>query len=575
LLYLGINQDLYDCGVAITDGERVLYCANEERYNRIKNQGGFPRHSLEASFRVTGIEPSDIDRVCVAGEMTPPLPMRMLPQLHGRLVRAKRDHKPSLTHHLTDLIVFHTPLLHTSSDSLLRHMARPLLAPVLRRTLPPALREQPVRFVEHHLAHGAVARTLSGFDEALCVTSDGMGDGLSLTVSQYRAGDVERLWSARSRESLGLFFELLTEALGFTPCRDEGKLTGLAADGDPDRVDVPSPFLLHDGRLQYRGPYGRRGVAWARQHLVDRFPRQDISAWAQRHLEAILLEVIRTWLARTRLRRLVVAGGTFGNVALNRRIHELDGVDELFVCPNMGDGGLALGSICAAGGLPVHPVDDVFWGDSFGDPEIERALDGAGVRYRRASNIEREVAALLADGQLVARFDGGMEWGPRALGNRSILARANDHAVVERLNTSLERSDFMPFAPAVLDEDAESYVVGLQHARHTAEFMTVCFECTPRMKKENPAVVHVDGTARAQLVREGTNPSFHRILAEFKQLTGCGILLNTSLNIHEEPIVRTPEEGVAVFLRARLDHLAIGDYIASRNDARTGRFHDR
>jgi len=562
MICLGISEDLFDAGVALCDGDRVLFASNEERYTRRKNEGGFPRHALAGLFEYSGVNPADIEQIYVVGHMTPPFPVRLFPKLHCWLYDTRRSKQETWLKRLMDFAQFMTPLSHTSENSIMRKVTRPLLAPVTRRTLPNALRRIPIDFVEHHTAHAAGAWTFSGFDEALAVTADGMGDGLSLTVSRCsQGGGIERLWKAASRDSFGLFFEVLTEAFGFVPCRDEGKITGLAASGDPARVKEPAPFSLVEGRLQYTGPYGRRGVAWVRDELGKKYSREDISAWAQDLLETHIVEVARWWLEETGLRHLVVAGGVFANVKLNQRLHELDEADGLFVYPNMGDGGLNLGAIAARQQVAPQRVGDVFWGEDYSDDAIEGALKQAGVSCRRSDDPDGEVAALLAEGHTVARFHGRMEWGPRALGNRSILVRTTDAAVVDRLNDQLERSEFMPFAPALLDEDAEEYLVAPGPARHTAQFMTVCFGCTDKMKRENPAVVHVDGTARAQLVAQDTNPTFHRILTEYKQRSGSSVVLNTSFNIHEEPIVRTPDEAIAAFLKARLDHLSIGSFL--------------
>jgi carbamoyltransferase len=562
MICLGINEDLFDSGAALCDGSRVLFAANEERYSRRKNEGGFPHKSLDALMKATGVEPSDVDCICVSGIMTPPLPVRIFPRMHNWIFDALRSRNETLFKRLMDMAMFMTPVSHTSDTSLLRSITRPFLAPATRRTLPKPLRGIGLNFVDHHRAHAAGAWHCSGYEEALAITADGMGDGVSLTVSRCTAGTgVERLWSAPSRSSLGMFFEVLAESFGFVSCRDEGKITGLAACGDASRVQEPSPFAFVDGRLEYRGLHGRQGIEWAKRTLTARYSREDVAAWAQAILEDTLAEVAARWLRETGLKRLVVAGGVFANVRLNQRLHELDEVESLFVYPNMGDGGLSLGVIRDTQALPPEKISNVFLGDSFSKAEIESALARASLDFEHCPAMEERVAELLAEGRIVARFDGAMEWGPRALGNRSILVRTSDRDVVARLNTLLRRSDFMPFAPAVIAEDSGEYVLGADKARHAAEFMTVCFACTQRMKDEHPAVVHVDGTARAQLVVKENNPGFHEILRCFKQRSGTGVVLNTSFNIHEEPIVRTPDEAITAFLKARLDYLAIGEFL--------------
>ncbi|HYD50226.1 MAG TPA: carbamoyltransferase C-terminal domain-containing protein [Terriglobales bacterium] len=561
VIYLGISQDRYDSGVAVVCDGRIAYAANEERFTRRKCQGGFPYRALAAAFACTGLRDQDIDRIAVAGHNTPPLPLRMMPELHRVFFADDRTGAHPWREWLVDYLGHHTSI--AAGNPLLQGLGDRLREPALRRTLPAGLRRLPLEFVDHHTAHAAGARALSGFDPALCLTADGFGDGVSLTVSRWQGRTNERIASVPLHHSLGIFYEDLTQALGFIPNRHEGKVTGLAAQGDWSAVDVPSPFTFADGQPRYRGPRGRAAVEWFRQQLCRRFRREDIASWAQHILEENIVAVARYWLAQTGPSRLALAGGVFANVRLNQRLHQLPQVEAIFIHPNMGDGGQALGAIAAAGGVAIEPLTDVFVGDGFDERDISAALGAAGVANERCADIDRRAAELVAAGRLVARFTGRMEWGPRALGNRSVLARADDRNIVQRLNQRLRRSDFMPFAPAVTAEDADLYFDDLDGARHAAEFMTLCFDATPRMRETHPAVVHVDGSARAQLVQRQTNPSFHRLLLAYQRSTGHPLLLNTSFNIHEEPIVRTPAEAIRAFRQAGLDHLVLGEHLVS------------
>lgn len=561
---LGLNLDLYDAGVALATGGRLVYAANEERFTRRKNQGGFPAAAIAGALAGAGIAAEEVDRIVVAGTTTPPLPMRLFPSLHDRLRDEAQTRRPGRLRRVADLAIFHTPLSGATEGSLWGRATRPLLAPLLRRRLPEPLRGRRIDFVEHHHAHAAGAYFFSGFEEALVLTGDGMGDGLSFTVSRWRGGASERLWAARALDSFGHFYEFLCEAAGFTPCRDEGKITGLAAVGSGDRVGLPVPFRWAGEELRYEGPHGRAAVAWMREALFARHAREDVAAWAQACLEDFVCAIARRWCGRTGLGQLAVSGGIFANVKLNERLHELGEVARLFVYPNMGDGGLSAGALAAAGLVERGPLRDVFLGDAFSEDAMERALRRAGIAAERPGNLAAAAAERLARGEIVARFSGRMEWGPRALGNRSILAAATEGGITQRLNTLLRRSDFMPFAPAVLEEDAAGLLEGVEKAGHAAEFMTVCFRCAAAMRARYPAVVHVDGTARAQIVRRETNPGFHELLCAYKARTGHPLLLNTSFNIHEEPIVRTPEEAIAAFRRARLDWLALGPFLAAQ-----------
>jgi carbamoyltransferase len=279
------------------------------------------------------------------------------------------------------------------------------------------------------------------------------------------------------------------------------------------------------------------------------------------------LQYIQHWVDTTHCDD---AGGVFANVKLNQRVHELENVRSLFVHPGMGDEGLALGAAFAVNAALSKTVSlradslkltDVYFGPYFSSREIEEAIVREGLNAEYLPDIERRIAELLARGHVVARFDGRMEYGSRALGNRSILYQPTDPTVNDWLNKRLKRTEFMPFAPVTLDDFADQCYENLDGARYPAKFMTITFNCTDWMKQHCPAVVHVDGTARPQLVDEETNPSYARILQEYHKLTGLPCVINTSFNMHEEPIVCTPTDAVRAFNDGGLDYLAMGNYL--------------
>jgi carbamoyltransferase len=284
---------------------------------------------------------------------------------------------------------------------------------------------------------------------------------------------------------------------------------------------------------------------------------------------------VRHWLRKTGRRRLALAGGCFGNVKLNQRLRELPEVEQLFVHPAMDDGGLCVGAGFAVqrlrGQAPspgeVGPLPDVYLGPSYGDDEIRRALSEAGLEARPDPAIHETIARLLGDGHVVARFHGRMEYGPRALGHRSILFQGTDPGVNDWLNARLGRTEFMPFGPATLAEHASDCYVDLSGAEDPARFMTVTFDCTRAMKRTSPGVVHVDGTARPQIVDGSTAPDLHGILQAYHRRTGIPSLVNTSFNMHEEPIVCTPRDAVRAFRLGHLDYLAIGRYVVANRQS--------
>ena len=270
------------------------------------------------------------------------------------------------------------------------------------------------------------------------------------------------------------------------------------------------------------------------------------------------------------MRSIALNGGVVANVKLNQRIAMLPEVDRVFVFPAMSDTGNPVGAVLldqlqhAGTACRGEALRDVYWGPQYSDEEISEALAKAGVQAERlneASLIGRAASSIHA-GRIVGWFQGRMEFGPRALGNRSMLARPTEGKINDWLNQRLDRSEFMPFAPSVLAEHADEVFIGVEKARHTAEFMTITFDVRPEWRERIPAVVHVDGTARPQLVRAETNSRYHQLISAYYRISGIPLVLNTSFNVHEEPIVCKPEEAIRAFVDRRVDCLGVGNFWA-------------
>jgi carbamoyltransferase len=423
--------------------------------------------------------------------------------------------------------------------------------------------------VEHHLSHAANAYYTSGYDDALIVTLDGYGSGLAGSISVGRGGRIERMHDLEYPHSLGTFYESVTSALGFTPSRHEGKIVGLAAYGDPEVLGhlLRRRFVQRNGGFQI---VETNNMYFARL-LASNFPKIDVAAAYQRVLEEVAVAYVSQYVKKTGLRHLVLSGGVIANVKLNQRLREIEGVDGIFIHPNMGDGGCGTGAALlefAGSDATRRTIRDVYWGPEFTPDQIADALRRAQLPFTEYKPIEPKIAMLLAAGKVVARFDGRMEYGPRALGHRSILYHAKEPAVNQWLNQRLGRTEFMPFAPATLHEHRHACYQRIDGADHAAEFMTLTFDCTEAMKRDCPAAVHVDGTARPQLVTAEGSPGFHRILTEYYKLTGVPSVINTSFNMHEEPIVCTPDDAVRAFLQGNLDYLAIGSFLVEHPSSR-------
>jgi carbamoyltransferase len=444
----------------------------------------------------------------------------------------------------------------------------------------------PLRLIAHYMAHAASAFRVSGFPDSMILSADVSGDSVS-TLLAHGDGDRIRIVKSVARpNSLGLFYSLLTQILGFQRDNDEYKVMGLASYG---KEEVDLSWLLQFGKGEYRLnseeyliPVGPAQAFPSKQEgiysdrLVTRlgFPRlkeasltqshMDLAYSAQKTLERCVIDLV-TWLhAQTGSRNLCIAGGVGLNCVMNQRLLSLPFVDQIYVQPAASDAGTAIGAaleVLAEHGVRPELMTHVYTGPAFGEQEIQKALESYKVPYRREADVCRFAAEKISQGCIVAWFQGAMEFGPRALGNRSILADPRDPAMKERINATIKfREDFRPFAPAVLEESVEEYFCdGVK-----SPFMTLTFDVRPEKKASIASITHVDGTARIQTVSEKTNPRFHRLIAEFRRLTGIPMVINTSFNVKGQPIVCTPRDAVSTFYMTGMDHLVLGDFVLSK-----------
>ena len=323
---------------------------------------------------------------------------------------------------------------------------------------------------------------------------------------------------------------------------------------------VKFPFIIYDNfKVRYTGKHGMVGLNYLKQNF-SKYEREDVAAWLQNNTERFVCKIISHFMKKTNQNNICLVGGLFGNVKLNQRVHELTEVKQIYIYPTMGDMGIAHGAALAIS-KKHEKITNVFYGPEYSDQEIEDALNKYNLEYIREECIEKKIAKLLANEKIVARFNGRMEYGPRALGNRSILVRATDKSINDSLNVKLKRTEFMPFAPTILDKFASKCMEKLSGAELTSKFMNLSFNVTDYMRKNCSAAVHIDNTARPQILYKQDNESFYKIIEEYYKLTKIPAIINTSFNIHEEPIVMTPEDAIRGFLEAKLDYLAIGDFI--------------
>ena len=573
---LGLSDGMTG-GTALIEDGHIVYAVHEERFIRAKMATGFPRESINKTLADTHTKPGEVDVIAVA--TVNEFFREEAIAYDGWLLREQAPLKEALLNasSVVNQVFGATPRLRKSYYDLKVFLGR-----MRRKAIEERLRRQwgftcPIKFIDHHFAHACSAYFTSGLHEATVITMDGAGDNSSSRVYSVKDGHFRMLWNVDSFHSIGNYYAYITHICGFKAQKHEGKITGLAAYGQPAYADILKRFITYeDGSTVNRGHvFYWAAVKAIEKALPNRFKREDLASSMQQVLEEACGAYIQHWVDKLGCGDVVLAGGVFANVKLNQRIHELENVRSLFVHPGMGDEGLAVGAAFAAGaalgktlplGVNSSKLADVYFGPTFSSKEIEEAIVREGLNAEYLPDIEQRIAELLSQRHVVARFDGRMEYGPRALGNRSILYQATDPTVNDWLNKRLKRTEFMPFAPVTLDEFADRCYKNLDGARYPAKFMTITFDCTPWMKQHCPAVVHVDGTARPQLISQQSNRSYHRILECYRKLTGLPSIINTSFNMHEEPIVCTPEDAIRAFRDGRLDYLAMGNYLIGHPD---------
>jgi carbamoyltransferase len=558
MLILGISELDNDSGAALVRDGTLVGAANEERFTRVKQQAGVPYQTIKWLLRRAGASIGDVDRIVVVRQ-------DVLSE-YSHTLKAIDETRwfsfPGDT--LTKTLNYGVWKLYNHPRTRKLHIRfNQELLDWIRDSHIDAAR---VERVNHHLMHVACAYYGSGFDQALAFTVDGQGDGETATLYACDRGSFRPIHAVRLPHSAGAFYASITKAAGYRPARHEGKITGLAALGRPDEECMAfARRQLYNVNGGFEAPYVYGSYPELKLLLRRKGPAS--LAYAYQHvLEEVLVRYVRHYVQRTGARHLCIAGGVCANVKLNQRLFEIPEVERFFVFPHMSDGGLGWGAAMWAWhrehAYEPKPIHDVYWGPCYSDEEIAAVLDAGRIRYRRPVDLEQCMAELLVKGELIARFHGAMEFGPRALCHRSILYQPTDPSVNTWLNEQLHRTEFMPFAPVTLEEDAPSLYKNFSGADHPANFMTVTFDCTDEMARTCPAVVHVDGTARPQTVRPDLDASTHRMLSIYRERTGLASIINTSFNMHEEPIVCSPEDAVRACRDARFRYLAIGPFLA-------------
>jgi carbamoyltransferase len=557
MLTLGINySQMHDSSACIVRDGELLFAVAEERLSRLKHDARFPHLAIQACLDFAKISAAQLDEVCFGWQPA----------------------GPAYRHDLKLYATGQWPIsylnLLNSSRQFLSMWHQEAGAVPFRRIFAPA--KARFRYVDHHLAHALSAYAYSGFDDAAVVVMDGRGAWEATSIWHGRGGRLHHLLTLNWPDSLGLFYAEFTGFLGFAPNSDEWKVMGLAPYGHPG-IDLAAYINPHDApyRVFSRKLVGDGdGYSHFTPHLGA--PREAESEISEQHkniafavqdaCETAVMSVVKLALEKTKSQNLCLAGGVALNSKANGKIVSSGMVGNIFVQPAASDDGVALGAALAPyldgnGRVPNQAMRHAYWGPSFDDRTIEKTLATYKIRHTKLSDPELAAAQLLSAGRILGWFEGRMEFGPRALGSRSILADPRDPEMNAKVNNAVKfREWWRPFAPSVQKEAAPEYL----ESAYDSPFMILTAQVRPEKRSVIPSVTHVDGSARPQTVERETNPLYYRLIDEFAKITGVPVLMNTSFNLRGEAIVHTPTDALRTFFSSGMDALVIGSFLVEK-----------
>jgi carbamoyltransferase len=566
MITLGLNAAFHDSAACLVRDGRLIAAAEEERFTRIKHgkrplpftTWELPYHAVDYCLATAGIELGDVDHIAYSydpglllKEKTIQLPVQ--PSAYPAKSSWTSPWEPL---QLAYILNAERQLL----DGAPHHVRKRFAGAKARK-------HWQWHYVEHHLAHEASAFLAAPFDASAVMTLDGRGELATTTYGSFDGKAFERLGEVRMPHSLGLLYEQVTDYLGFLHSSDEYKVMALASYGKPAfarefrsmiALKGDGLYEIAEPRLAERfGPARERGAELTQKHF-------DIARSLQAVLEETAVALAGILHSRTKQKSLSMAGGVALNCVMNARIRDAGFFEDVWVQPAAGDAGTALGAALwtdwQARRDRSWAMDHAYFGPEHGDAEIEAFLRRSHLKYRRMADVPREVAEVLAADRIVGWFEGRMEFGPRALGARSILASPLSPGMQQRLNAIKDREDFRPVAPVVMEEHAGEWFTGAK----PSPFMLFVYDVAPDKADRIPAVRHVDGTARIQTVNRGQNPLYYDLLRAFRDRTGVPVLVNTSFNTRSEPVVCTPRDAVECFWTSPIDALAIGSFLLEK-----------
>ena len=578
---LGINAYHGNASAAIVCDGQLIAAVEEERFNRVKYAAGFPVQAIRFCLKEAGLTLADIDHVGI--------PRNPYARLFTKLIYSLR--MPSFARQRAKVLATFTGIPEALAAAF---------------DADPQKTKAKFHRVEHHQAHLASSFFVSPFDSAALLSADGLGDFASTMWGLGRGSCMNIQGSVVFPHSLGLFYSAVTQYLGFLKFGDEYKVMGLGAYGEPDRLEAFRDIVRFEQNSGANGfrlgldyfTHHRTGpeMSWAeadktptlgklfspelaRQLGPVRGPdealeqrHRNLAASLQARLEEVYLGMLRKLAKATSMKSVCLAGGVAFNCVANGKIFDSTGFEQVYVHPAAGDGGLSVGAAFYVwnqilGKPRSFVMNHAYWGPGYSRDQVRHAIDSSALSRNGYSVAElpepdlmRNTAQIIADGKILGWFQDRAEWGPRALGNRSIVADPRRPEMKEILNRRIKhREIFRPFAPSILAESTAEYF----EKSHPSPFMTLAYSVRPEKRDKIPAPTHVDGTGRLQTVTREANPRYWQLIKAFENLTGVPVVLNTSFN-DNEPIVCRPEEAIDCFLRTQMDALVLGDFLITR-----------
>ena len=555
---LGINY-LSESSVSLLENGKIKYSISEERINRVKNWWGNPFKSINYMLKDLNLTIKDIDIISTHGliGINQKVPLENEFEEKKKEIYNSKLRRPQKNNQLKNLEsrYYHEKGVVIRTKKYLSELKKKF---------------KNLEVHDHHDSHAATAYYFSGWEECHVLTIDGWGDQSSSKFYHAKKGNLKEITRSYTLDSLGYFYGSITKLLGFKPHQHEGKILGLAAFGNKMKAykEIAKMISFDKKNNCFKGNY-EKGLYIASfenknlNFLLKKYSKKDIAAATQKRLEDVVLDFIKYNIKKKT--KLALAGGVFANVKLNQKISALNKIEKIFVFPNMGDGGLSVGTAALSfykrkKYLP-RKIDNMYLGPKFSNKEILHQIKKYKLKALKIKNPLKFIANEISEGKVIGIFQGRMEFGPRALGNRSIIVQAKDVSVNDWLNKKLKRTEFMPFAPITLIENKDEYYKDIQKKELCMKFMTITVDCKKKALAKFPAAVHIDKTARPQLIDKKYNSLLYDLILNYKKITKTGTLINTSFNMHEEPIVCSPKDALRAFKLGNLDYLFIGNYI--------------